>query len=119
MTPKPVPTMSSLIALGLAVLAAGLAIYGVTPSAGVLVFPRHSLEGTQATLICISTFVLPIALGLIAASMGGRAIALASRSEGTIGGAGPGVFAILIGLFAAVLGCVSTFAGLIYPRMYG
>jgi hypothetical protein len=49
--------------------------------------------------------------------MGGRAVLVADRAKGRIGGAGPGVFAILIGLAASVLGGVTTFVAMVFPRL--
>lgn len=111
------PTPFSLAALGLAVLAAGLAVLGLTPVAGALNYPRRPLDGSHATLVYGGLFLLPIVLGVFACFMGGRAVVVVDRSGGRVGGAGPGVFAILIGLFAAVLGGVGTFAALVYPRL--
>jgi hypothetical protein len=111
------PTLFSLAALGLALAAAGLAVLGLTPWAGAIKFPRPTLEGSRAALVYGGTFVLPIVLGVVAALMGGRAVLVADRANGRVGGAGPGVFAILIGLGAAVLGGVSTFVALVYPRL--
>ena len=84
---------------------------------GGLDVPRSTLEGSRATLVYGGTFVLPIALGIGAAMMCGRAVVVTDRSDGRVGGVGPGVFAILIGLFTAVLGAVTTFVALIYPRL--
>jgi len=111
------PTVFSLVALGLAVLAAGLAVLGLTPYSGALYYPRRPLEGAHATVVYGGPFLLPIALGIVGAAMGGRAVVVVDRARGRIGGAGPGVFAILIGLFATVLGAVTTFAALVYPRL--
>jgi hypothetical protein len=111
------PTLFSLGALGLALVAAGLGVLALTPYAGALKFPRPTLEGSRATLVYGGTFILPIVLGILAALMGGRAVLVADRANGRIGGPGPGVFAILIGLAAAVLGGVTTFVALIYPRL--
>jgi hypothetical protein len=44
-------------------------------------------------------------------------VVVADRAAGRVGGAGPGVFAILIGLAAATLGGVTTFVALVYPRL--
>ena len=111
------PTLFSLLALGLAIAAAGLGVLGLTPYAGALKFPRSTLEGPRATLVYGGMFVLPIVLGIVAATMGGRAVVVADRADGRVGGAGPGVFAILIGLFATVLGGLMTFVAMIYPRL--
>lgn len=111
------PSRISLVALAISFVAITLALYGITPHARGLNFPRQELTGTPALLIYGGTFVTPLLLGLIAAFMGGRSIALADRPGQTVGGAGPGTFAILIGLFAFVLGGTSTFVALIYPRL--
>jgi len=111
------PTAFSLLALGLAHVAAGLGVLGLTPYAGVLKFPRTTLEGDRAVLVYGGLFVAPLVLGLVAAGMGGRAVGVADRAAGRVGGAGPGVFAILIGLAAATLGGVTTFVALVYPRL--
>ena len=111
------PTVFSLLALGLALAAAGLAVLGLTPYAGAVKFPRTTLEGERATLVYGGLFVAPIVLGIVAALMGGRAVVVADRANGRVGGAGPGVFAILIGLSASVLGGVTTFVALVFPKL--
>jgi hypothetical protein len=108
---------SSVMALALALIAVGLAIFGTTPYAGALNFPHRPLQGTQATLVYGGTFLLPIALGFAAAFFAYRGLQAADRSEGRLRGWGLSIFAIFIGLFAVALGAISTFAGLIYPRM--
>src|SRR6476661_7198557 len=79
------PTVFSLVALGLALTAAGLGVVGLTPYAGALKFPRPTLEGSRATLVYGVTFVLPIVLGAVAAMMGGRAVLVTDRSNGAVG----------------------------------
>jgi hypothetical protein len=66
-------------------------------------------------------YVLPFLLGIAGGIVGGRAVSAIERAGGKYGGNLPAVFAILIGMFAAVIaGCmlVSQFAWAWVPGGY-
>jgi hypothetical protein len=74
---------------------------------------RHAMQ--------IVAYVLPFLLGIIGAVVGGRAMSAIERGAGQYGGNLGAVFAILIGLFAAVIaGCMllSQFAWAWVPAGY-
>lgn len=62
---------------------------------------------TARYAVQIVAFVLPFVLGIAAAIVGGRAMSAIERESDKYGGNLPAVFAILIGMFAAVIaGCM-------------
>jgi len=75
-------------------------------------FDQKTLDLTQRSSLArftlqVIAYVLPIALGLAAAFMGGNALTAIEHSGGTRSGNFQSVFAILIGGFAAVIaGCM-------------
>jgi hypothetical protein len=101
-----------------AVLALGLAIFGVYSPWGALRFPvEQKLTGGLALLGYGGTFVVPIVLGLLGTLLGSHAVRVTAHSEGKLHGEGLGVFSIMIGVFAAIIGGVCTFAALIWPNL--
>lgn len=84
---------------------AELSLLGERFDQKVLEWTRNS-KSARYTLQIVA-FVLPFALGLTAAFLGGNALTAIERSGGTRAGNFQGVFAILIGGFAAVIaGCM-------------
>jgi hypothetical protein len=105
-------------ALVLAIIALGLAILGVYNPTGVLRFPiREPLKGTDAILLYGGTFILPIVLGVIAALLGGHSFQTIESAQVKLSGDGFAFFSMMIGLFAAIIGVCTTFAGLIAQRL--
>lgn len=77
----------------------------------------EAVTGTAAVWKYGLFAVLPILLGLAGAGLGAHAIGVIDKSDDTLRGHGPAVFAILTGLLAVVAGGVAVFAGLIYPNL--
>lgn len=101
----------------IACIAAGLAIYGVTPYPKALNFPLQRLPEETGMKMYATTMFAPIGLGLLAIALGWLTTRIVERSHGTKAGEGPAVFAVLIGLLALVLGSVGTFVVFLFPRL--
>src|SRR4051812_16190185 len=100
-----------LTALSIALLAVGLAIFGVYSPWGALRFPvSMKLTGAAAVLAYGGTCILPIVLGAIASMMGEYTFRTIDQSPRRRTGAGPAFFALMIGFFAAIIGACTTFA---------
>lgn len=108
--------ITGILGLLLALLAVGLALYGVTPYPRTLVFPRQPLPSESATLIHAGTIVGPILLGLFAMALGQYTMGVVERSLGKKTGEGPAVFALFLGLLAVVLACVSGYVVFVHGR---
>ncbi len=105
-------------ALALSIVAVGLAILGVYSPWGALRFPvNHERDGFNPVLGYAATFILPIVLGVAAALLGGYAFRKIERSEVKLSGDGFAFFSIMTGLFAAIIGACTTFAGMIWPNL--
>jgi hypothetical protein len=105
-------------ALALAAIALALAVVGAFDPWGLLHFQASSVSPhPDAALIGGVFYVAPIVLGVAAALLGGRALKRIEWSQGKIGGDGLAFFAQMSGLFAAVIGACTTFAGMIWPTL--
>jgi hypothetical protein len=65
----------------------------------------------------VVAFVLPFALGLVAALMGGSAMTAIEKSGGTRAGNFQAVFAIMIGGFAAIIGGCMIVSVYVWPHL--
>ena len=68
-------------------------------------------------LLQVVAFVLPFVLGLTAAFLGGNALSAIEQSGGRRSGSFQGVFAIMIGGFAAVIAGCLLFSIYIWPSV--
>jgi nitric oxide reductase large subunit len=116
-TRKPAPYHRfALLAFALAIIAAGVAHYGsVLSETHIPDTPQNRLRGSEGLgatgpsrfWIPFAAFIVPLALGLAAAFMGGAAMRAIERDKGTTSGSGAAVFAIMIGgLSAVIAGCM-------------
>ena len=116
--PKKPVSPEAFVGLLLSLAAVALALFGVFSPWGALRFPlTPKLSGTDAVLAYGATCVLPIPLGLGAGWLGGQAYRRIEISQGAVGGDGLAFFSIMIGLFAVIIGAVTTFAALVWPRL--
>jgi hypothetical protein len=103
--------------LFLSFLAIGLAVWGSILVSTSMNFTRQPLAEGSATLIYTATMIAPMLLGAIAFILGILTPRLVEKSGGKKAGQGPATFAMLIGMLAFVVGFVSTFVVLIYPKL--
>jgi hypothetical protein len=94
---------------------AEVSFFGARFDQKVLELTRES-RGARYSLQVIA-FVLPFVLGLVAALLGGSALTAIERSGGTRSGNFQGVFAILIGGFAAVIGGCMLVSVYLWPHL--
>lgn len=122
-TRKPAPFHRlALRAFALAIVAAGFSLYGSFLSERHLVgSPLNRLrmsEGLETTgpgsagrlWVAFAAFVIPLALGLTSAWLGGAAMRAIEREKGATSGSGAAVFAIMIGGLSAVIAASMIFA---------
>lgn len=109
---------SAIVGFVLAIFAIALALFGTYNPWGALKVPlQPRLFGISGILFYGGTFVLPIFLGIVASLFGGLAMKSIEDAHGKLHGAGHAVFAVMIGLFAAVLAGVNVFSALIWPML--
>ena len=119
MRPQRIPvSIQAATALGLAVFAVALAIFGMYSPWGALQFPvARKFTGWLAVMAYGGTCVLPIILGGIAMLLGGHSYKSIEQFEGRLGGDGQAFFSLMIGMFAAIIGVCTTFATLVWPSI--
>jgi len=108
-------SVEAVTALGLSILAVALAIIGVYNPWNSLRFPVE--RGQVGWLAAAAFCLLPIALGVTAALLGGHSVRSLERSHGKIIGDGPAFFSLMIGLFAVTIGICTTFASIVWPMV--
>jgi hypothetical protein len=85
-------------------------------------FDKKVLETTERSkvanyLVQFVAFLLPLALGLLAAFLGGNAMSVIEKSGGSRSGNFHCVFAIMIGGFAAVIGACMIVSVYLWPSL--
>ena len=103
------------VGLGLAAIAFVLAVYGSLVAPGHL---RASLLSISPDMIRAVGYTAPLALGLVAVVLGLVGLHRIEARGGRLGGDMQGVFAVMIGGLAAVVGGVQVFADTIWPLVW-
>ena len=113
---KPLPTnVVAAVGLGLAAIAFALAVYGALIAPGHL---RASAAPLSPAVVRAVGFTAPLALGLVAVVLGLVGLHRIERCGGRLGGDAQGVFAVMIGGLAAVVGGVQVFADAVWPTVW-
>ena len=108
--PKPKSNLA-VIAFVAAVIAVSLIVIGTLIPGGELQVPVvRQVVDSSWTIVYVVIYIVPAAVGLFAALLGGKAIRQIEKSGDRLEGDGLAVFAIMAGLFALILGLVDTFA---------
>lgn len=106
--------MTAVVGFIVAQIAFALAIYAA------LLAPWHLRSGELPVSPEIAKgvfYVGPLLLGVIAICLGNFGLRAIERAGGNLGGDMQGVFAVMLGGLAAVVGAVQLFADSVWPRL--